>query len=617
MTTPSTARKAGPFTGNGSTSSWPFTFKVFADGDIKVTKADAAGVETVLVLGTNYTVSLNANQETSPGGTVSYLLPSGHKLTITGDLDYDQSYDIPAGGNFNPVALENQLDRMVMQTQQLAEEMARAVKVPVTDDATGQLSQDLADGILALSPIVDDIEIVAGDINAVENVSVHIAAVSAVGGSIASVNTVAGIAANVTAVAGNAANINTVAGVSANVTTVAGIAANVTSVAGNASNINTVAGVSASVSTVAGISGNVSTVAGISGNVTAVAGNSANINTVAGAAADIGIVADNLVDVSTFADLYQGAKSSNPSVRNDSTALQYGDLYYNTVNDKLRVYSAGGWSDAATPSPVTITPQLFSGNGSTTTFTLSATPATEASCDVYVGGVHQVVDVDYNISGTSLVFTSAPPSGTNNIEVKILSAYASGVPENGSVTTPKLADGAVTRAKMAAGAAGLEFTEIATGSFPAAASITFSGLSTAYDGFKLIYEGVNTSWGSGNQLLWNVGGGTYFSVGLTTTYDTNKSNPYAGQISFYNRKQNAPFATPAVLMAHFGTNGNTAILDVPSSITSGTERHFFRASGGAGSASGGAISEITSFTVSAVGGTFTAGTYKLIGIKFG
>lgn len=492
MTTPSTARKAGPFTGNGSQNSWAFTFKVFATSDVKVTVADAAGTETVLVLGTDYSVTLNSNQDTSPGGSVTYLLANGGKLTVTGDLDYDQPLDIPAGGNFNPVAFENQLDRMVMQTQQLAEEMARAVKVPVTEAATGQLSTDLANGILALSPIASDIETVAANVVAVDNVSDNMTPVSAVGSNITNVNTVAGISSNVTSVAGNATNINAVAAKTTQITTVAGIASEVTSVAGNATNVNTVAGISANVTTVAGIAANVTTVAGIAANVTsvagnatninavagnntnitavagnatninavvanatnvnAVAGNSSNITTVAGAAADIAVVADNLADVSNFADVYQGSKTSNPTLRNDGTALQLGDLYFNSVTGALRAYGAGGWADAASAAPVTITTQAFSGNGSTTAFTLSTAPAFETACDVYVSGVFQVVDVDYNIVGTTLTFTSAPPSGTGNINVKILSSYAAGVPANGSVNTAALADGAVTAAKLAPGA---------------------------------------------------------------------------------------------------------------------------------------------------------------------
>jgi hypothetical protein len=60
----------------------------------------------------------------------------------------------------------------------------------------------------------------------------------------------------------------------------------------------------------------------------------------------------------------------------------------------------------------------FSGNGSTTTFTLSQR-GTENNVDVFVNNVRQEPGVAYNIegNGTSLVFTAAPSSGTNNIYV--------------------------------------------------------------------------------------------------------------------------------------------------------------------------------------------------------
>jgi hypothetical protein len=41
--TSTTTRKAGPFTCNGSTTVFPFTFKVFADADLLVTLTNALG----------------------------------------------------------------------------------------------------------------------------------------------------------------------------------------------------------------------------------------------------------------------------------------------------------------------------------------------------------------------------------------------------------------------------------------------------------------------------------------------------------------------------------------------------------------------------------------------
>ncbi|MFZ9370257.1 MAG: tail fiber domain-containing protein [Limnohabitans sp.] len=154
MTTPSTQRKAGPLLGTGVQTTWPFTFKVFAETDIAVTIADSLGVETALVYGADYSVSLNANQETSPGGTVTYPisgapLPVGSRLVIIGDLDYDQPLDLPSGGNFSPLALENQLDRMAMQIQQLREQVQRALQVSVTTSADVMLPPPTASQLIS------------------------------------------------------------------------------------------------------------------------------------------------------------------------------------------------------------------------------------------------------------------------------------------------------------------------------------------------------------------------------------------------------------------------------------------------------------------------------------
>jgi len=67
---------------------------------------------------------------------------------------------------------------------------------------------------------------------------------------------------------------------------------------------------------------------------------------------------------------------------------------------------------------------------------------------VFVGGVRQATDT-YSLSGSTLAFTEAPPSGTNNIQVLFLGLGASPtVPSDGSVTAVKFADGAVTGPKL-------------------------------------------------------------------------------------------------------------------------------------------------------------------------
>ena len=59
----------------------------------------------------------------------------------------------------------------------------------------------------------------------------------------------------------------------------------------------------------------------------------------------------------------------------------------------------------------------FTGNGSTTAFTLAAAPANENNTQVYVGGVYQE-KATYSVSGTTLTLTEAP---ANDVSVEVMS----------------------------------------------------------------------------------------------------------------------------------------------------------------------------------------------------
>ncbi len=78
------------------------------------------------------------------------------------------------------------------------------------------------------------------------------------------------------------------------------------------------------------------------------------------------------------------------------------------------------------PTSVAFLTDTFSGNGSTTAFTLSAAPATTSSILVAITGVLQDPST-YSVSGTTLTFSPAPPTGTGNISVRFLGIPASGV----------------------------------------------------------------------------------------------------------------------------------------------------------------------------------------------
>ena len=59
----------------------------------------------------------------------------------------------------------------------------------------------------------------------------------------------------------------------------------------------------------------------------------------------------------------------------------------------------------------------FSGDASTTDFTLDSSPNSTLDIEVFVENVRQDPNSAYTVSGTTLGFTAAPPSGTNNIYV--------------------------------------------------------------------------------------------------------------------------------------------------------------------------------------------------------
>ena len=86
----------------------------------------------------------------------------------------------------------------------------------------------------------------------------------------------------------------------------------------------------------------------------------------------------------------------------------------------------------------------FNGDGSTTAFTLDVAPSSTLDIEVFVGNVRQDPNSAYTLSGTTLTFTGAPPSGTNNIYV-VHQAKSVGTinPPDDSVGANQLVDNSV------------------------------------------------------------------------------------------------------------------------------------------------------------------------------
>jgi hypothetical protein len=108
---------------------------VFAAAEMQVAKLNTtSNVETILVLNTDYTVTLNGDQNGTPGGTITLpaVLASGYNLTITSDIANLQPTDLTNQGGFFPEVITDALDRATIQIQQL-DQNSRAIKIPLSD----------------------------------------------------------------------------------------------------------------------------------------------------------------------------------------------------------------------------------------------------------------------------------------------------------------------------------------------------------------------------------------------------------------------------------------------------------------------------------------------------
>jgi hypothetical protein len=432
MTISSTPRKAGPYTGNGASTTWPFTFKAFTQADVQVTVANTAGVETLLTLGVDYTVALNVNQDTSPGGTVTHPisgspLPVGAKLTVTGYVEYDQQLDLPSGGNFSPASLENQLDRIVMQVQQVRETSARAVQVGVTTDVAVTLPPPAPNRLIGWNP--------AG--TGLQNVPIDDLATGVV-------------------FAAYRYDVFTGNGTTTTFPLV----------------VDPV----------------------VIGNVYVTVD---------------GVVKLPILDY----NLANGALSFIAAPSNGTKILaHYGE-------------AAPGTNPSGSPVTFSPTVQSFSGDGTTTAFTLLVAPGSANALVVRISGSVQTPDVDYYVSGATLTFTEAPPAGSGNIVAQnfgiavpvgtldpALDASLVKIVGNQTITGAKR--GAVTTDNdlSFSMAEGNNFSCTTSGS----GTLTFTNITAGQSGFILLVNAANHTISAAATT--KVGASTLTTISATGTY---------------------------------------------------------------------------------------------------
>lgn len=156
MTISTNTVTAGPFNGNGATDQFGFNFKVFDPAHLKAYIREPNGTTHALTNGVDFTVTLNANQDTNPGGYITFpvpssswyaqwqFLPSGWQLSITHCPPQLQLTDLEDGTTFRAQTIEEMADYLTVLVQCLKKKLDCTIGF---DEATcsfnGTVSLDL------------------------------------------------------------------------------------------------------------------------------------------------------------------------------------------------------------------------------------------------------------------------------------------------------------------------------------------------------------------------------------------------------------------------------------------------------------------------------------------
>ncbi|EKQ7237539.1 TPA: hypothetical protein ACIJQ8_005776, partial [Klebsiella pneumoniae] len=117
------------YTGNGVTTSFPYTFRIFKKSDLTVQVADLNENITVLTLDTDYSVTGAGNYS---GGNVVLMSPlaNGWQISISRDLPVTQETDLRNQGKFFAEVHEDAFDKLTMLIQQCFSFLRLALRKP-------------------------------------------------------------------------------------------------------------------------------------------------------------------------------------------------------------------------------------------------------------------------------------------------------------------------------------------------------------------------------------------------------------------------------------------------------------------------------------------------------
>ena len=156
-------------------------------------------------------------------------------------------------------------------------------------------------------------------------------------------------------------------------------------------------------------------------------------------------------DINDFNARYR-VGSSNPTSNNDS-----GDMFFNTSTGKMLVYNGvnSAWEEVQSIGNFFISTFSESFDGSRTQFTVSNPPTSAQQLIISINGVVQKPNAGtgqpsegFTLSGSTVTFSSAIPSGSDYFVIVLGSAVNQGTPSNNTVTEAILQSNVVSEEKL-------------------------------------------------------------------------------------------------------------------------------------------------------------------------
>ena len=386
--------------GNGSTTSFPYDYKILEATDLQVIIRSATGAETIKATSTYTVTGVGADSGTIVFNS-SNIPVSGETVVVRRNVPQTQAIDYIANDPFPAETHEEGLDRATMVAQQVSNDADRSIKISKTNTigsteftvgATDRANKVLSFNASGELAVAQELGTFKGN-SATTTTAAYVVRDIVKGTTTAQLNNIY--------ICIQASPIGTALTNTAYWTLIV----DAVSAATSAATATTKASEAAASATAAGNSETAAETA---------EGNAETAEAAAVAAKDLSVTAKTAAEAAfdSFDDRYLGAKSSAPSTDNDGNALLTGALYFNSSSNQIFNWTGSAW---VAIKPTSSEQTNINALGASAVIADMAILATDAIvADMAILGTDAIV-ADMAILGTDAVVADMAILGTDDV----------------------------------------------------------------------------------------------------------------------------------------------------------------------------------------------------------